>query len=150
MKNLKRCFLWTGLAAAAFAIAGCSTPDSRIAANPQAFNSLPPQQQALVRVGQVAIGMSMEAVKLALGDPDRVTIRTDAQGEGQIWHYVTYESDGLYLYTGYYHHWRRRGGWGWWGPDYPWYMDYPNRTVHDRFTVEFRNGAAVAVNREQE
>jgi len=139
------------LAVAGLALAGCSTPDSRIAANPAAFAALNPQQQALVKAGQVGIGMSMDAVKLALGDPDRVTLRTDASGETQVWHYVTYEADGVYLYSGFYHRgYGRRGGWGGWygGPAYPYYLDYPNRTVHDRFTVEFKNGVTFSVSKE--
>lgn len=126
-------------------LGACSTPASRIQADPATFNRLTPQQQALVKVGQVSIGMDMSTVKLALGDPDRTTMRTDSSGQSQIWHYVTYEDNGVMLYTGYYHRgWRRGGGWGggwggwgWWGPDYPYYMDYPNRSVHDRFRVEF-------------
>lgn len=144
MKHLK---IWLTLLGAlgAFALAGCSTPASRIQGNPAAFARLNPQQQALVKAGQVAIGMDMDAVKLALGDPDRVTLRTDARGQVQIWHYVSYEDNGVILYTGYYHRgWGRHGGWGGWGGwgggwgwPYPYYMDYPNRTVHDRFRVEF-------------
>ncbi len=152
MKTVK--ILWMmGLTVAGLALVGCSTPDSRIAANPAAFAAMNPQQQALVKAGQVGIGMSMDAVKLALGDPDRVTLRTDASGETQVWHYVTYEADGVYLYSGFYHRgYGRRGGWGggWggWGGGYPYYLDYPNRTVHDRFTVEFRNGLTISVSKE--
>jgi hypothetical protein len=147
MKNINL-LLFLGAASLGLVLAGCSTPQSRIDANPAAFNSLPPQQQALVKAGQVGIGMSMEAVKLSLGDPDRVTSRTDAQGQEQVWHYVQYESGGVYLYTGYYHRWRHGGWGGWWGPGYPWYMDYPNRSVYDRISVEFRNGQVVAINKD--
>src|SRR5258708_10435669 len=132
----------------------CSTPDSRIKANPEAFTKLTPDQQTLVRAGHVAIGMDQEAVKLALGDPDRITERTDASGKTESWHYVTYEDNGMPLYTGYYHHaWGRGmgyraawGGWGWGG--YPYYMDYPNRTVRDRIVVDIKNGEVAAINQE--
>jgi outer membrane protein assembly factor BamE (lipoprotein component of BamABCDE complex) len=151
MKKLKQLVVLCA-AAAGLALAGCSTPDTRIAANPAAFAALNPQQQALVKAGQVGIGMNMDAVKLALGDPDRVTLRTDAAGETQVWHYVTYEADGVFLYSGFYHRGYGRRGWGggggWWGPDYPYYLDFPNRQVHDRFTVEFRNGLSVSVSKE--
>jgi outer membrane protein assembly factor BamE (lipoprotein component of BamABCDE complex) len=150
MKNVKMVVMMA-LAVAGLALVGCSTPDSRIAANPTAFATLNPQQQALVKAGQVGIGMSADAVKLALGDPDRVTVRTDASGESQVWHYVTYEADGVYLYSGFYHRGYGRRGWGggWYGgPAYPYYLDYPNRSVHDRFTVEFRNGLTTAVSKE--
>jgi outer membrane protein assembly factor BamE (lipoprotein component of BamABCDE complex) len=101
----------------AVGLAGCSTPSSRIDHNPAAFAQLTPQQQNLVREGKVAVGMSANAVKLALGDPDRVALRTDASGQVQIWHYVTYGDNGIPLYTGYYHRGWRNGlgygdGWG--------------------------------------
>lgn len=150
MKNLKLLTLLGGVALGGLMVSGCSTPDSRIAANPQVFAALTPQQQALVKAGEVGIGMTMDAVKLALGDPDRVTLRTTAAGQSQVWHYVTYEADGVFLYTGYYHHWHHGGGWGgMWGPAYPWYLDYPNREVHDRFTVTFMNGNVTEVSKEQ-
>lgn len=59
--------------------AGCSTPATRIKANPEAFARLTARQQALVQAGPVALGF--EAGKLALGDPDRTAIRTDTDGE---------------------------------------------------------------------
>ena len=139
MKTPKLGLFLAGALGALF-FGACSTPASRIDADPATFNRLTPPQQALVKAGQVSIGMDMSAVKLALGDPDRITMRTDSTGQSQIWHYVTYEDNGVVLYTGYYHRgWRRGGwgGWGWWGPDYPYYMDYPHRSVHDRFRVEF-------------
>jgi outer membrane protein assembly factor BamE (lipoprotein component of BamABCDE complex) len=146
MKKLKLLVVLS-TALAGLALVGCSSPDSRIAANPAAFAALNPQQQALVKAGQVGIGMNMDAVKLALGDPDRVTLRADASGETQTWHYVTYEADGVFLYSGFYHRgYGRRGGW--WGPAYPYYLDYPNRQVQDRFTVEFRNGVTISVSKE--
>lgn len=139
--KLSKLRLFLAVAIGALGLSGCDTPTSRIQQNPAAFARLNPQQQALVKVGQVAIGMDADAVKLALGDPDRVTLRTDARGQTQIWHYVTYEDNGVILYTGYYHRgWGRRWGGGGafgWGYPYPYYLDYPNRTVHDRFRVEF-------------
>lgn len=126
-------------------LAGCSTPASRIKANPQAFERLTPQQQALVKAGQVGLGFDFDAVKLALGDPDRVTSRTDATGETVVWHYLTYEADGRLLYTGYYH--SGRGWWGW--PGYPYYLDYPYRQVRDRFRVEFKGGQVTAITQER-
>lgn len=124
-------------------LASCSTPTSRIKANPEAYARLTPDQQALVRAGEIALGFDMDAVKLALGDPDRTTVRLDENGETVIWHYVTYEARGHILYTGYYHTGRR-----WWGfgPPYPYYyLDYPDRQVRDRFRVAFRNGYVVSI-----
>jgi hypothetical protein len=124
------------IAACTALILGCSTPDSRIRNSPDEFARLNPDQQALVKAGQIAPGFDMGAVKLALGDPDRVVIITDAQGEHQVWHYVTYESyEGVVIYTGYYHRY-----WGWGGPRFyggiPYYDGYPAR-IHDRIRVVF-------------
>lgn len=135
-------------------LAGCSTPDTRIAHDPEAFAQLPADQQALVRAGRVSVGMNMEAVKMALGDPDRITLRTDAQGQTQIWHYVEYAYvDGPYLYGswGWGGGWGRRGwggwggGWGGWGPGWGW--DEPV-ALYDRFQVTFTNGVVSSFRQE--
>jgi outer membrane protein assembly factor BamE (lipoprotein component of BamABCDE complex) len=122
---------------------GCETPDSRIRNSPDIFARLNPDQQALVRAGQIAVGFDMDAVKLALGDPNRVTINTDRTGQHEVWHYVQYEDNqGVVIYTGYYHRW---GGWGgprFWG-DVGYYDGYPIR-VHDRIRVTFDNNKRVA------
>jgi hypothetical protein len=136
-----------GLASALLLAAGCSTPASRIEANPEAFARLNPEQQSLVRAGQIGLGFSTEAVRLALGDPDRTTVRTDARGETVIWHFLTYEAGGQILFTGHFHRGYRGGGWGW-GASYPYYLDYPARTVRDRFRVEFHDGKVTAITRE--
>jgi outer membrane protein assembly factor BamE (lipoprotein component of BamABCDE complex) len=117
-------------------LAGCDTPDSRIKSSPDVFARLNPDQQALVKNGQIAIGFEMDAVKLALGDPTRVVIRTTAAGQHQVWHYVTYEDyQGVVIYGGYWHRYR-----GWGGPYFyggvPYYNGYPAR-IHDRLRVEF-------------
>lgn len=119
---------------------GCATPATRIQANPDVYARLSEDQQALVRAGKVAIGFSADAVKLALGDPDRVAVRTDPDGQTEVWHYLTYEAGGRILFTGHFHTGRL-----WWGGVYPYYLRYPNRTVRDRFTVHFRNGRVSAI-----
>ena len=130
-------------ALAAGGLTGCSTTATRIRANPDAFARLAPEQQALVKAGQIGLGFNMDAVRLALGDPDRVTTTTTNDGESVVWHYASYEADGHMLYTGFYH-----AGRGWWGPAYPYYLDYPNRHVHDRFRVLFKGDRVTAVTTE--
>jgi outer membrane protein assembly factor BamE (lipoprotein component of BamABCDE complex) len=148
MKNAQTYFLLAAALGTAW-LAGCTTPESRINAQPQVFAQLTPAQQSLVKNGQVALGFSMDAVKLALGDPDHITVRTDASGQAQIWHYVTYETaEGVILYGGYYH--RHGYGWGgWWGGDYPYgypyYLDYPDRRVHERFLIVFKDSKVVSI-----
>ncbi|HTT55727.1 MAG TPA: hypothetical protein VMF63_01350 [Opitutaceae bacterium] len=69
-------------------LAGCvSSPAGRIAQNRPAFDSWPPQVQALVQSGRIAVGFSAEQVRMALGEPDRITLRTTAAGTDEIWTY---------------------------------------------------------------
>lgn len=75
------------LVLAAFAVAGCSTVDSRISGNQAAFSSWPPAVQQKVRAGQVDIGFTSAQVQVALGDPDRKYTRTDAHGTVEVWAY---------------------------------------------------------------
>jgi len=135
-------------------LAGCSTPDVRIRDNPEAFAQLPPQQQQLVRGGRVGIGFSMEAVKLALGNPDRVTVRTNINGETQIWHYVQYDYyDGGFLYAGpgwgmgYGGGYGRRWGRGGWGGGWGMMDDYA--VPYDHFRIEFKDGKVSSINEER-
>ena len=124
-------------------LGGCSTPEARIQKNPAAFDRCTPEQQDLIKHGQVALGFDEEMVKLALGDPDRITTRTDASGTSEVWHYETYEADnGVILYTGYYHHF-------WGAPLYPYYLDYPARRVVDRFRVAFQGGKVVSIEQDR-
>jgi hypothetical protein len=124
-------------------LAGCSTPESRIAKQPEIFSRLTPDQQQMIRDGRVGIGFDMEMVKLALGDPDRVRLRTDENGSSEVWTYLTYEgSDGMLLYRGWYHR-------GWGSPFYPYYLDVPGRRERSKDEVVFRNGRVVSVEQER-
>jgi hypothetical protein len=134
------------LAAGLAVLAGCSTPESRINDNPAAFARLTPEQQQLIKEGKVAIGFDQTTVKLALGDPDRIRERTDANGTSEIWSYVTYEGDdGMLLYRGYYH----RYYYGFGDPFYPYYLAYPTRREHEHFRVVFREGRVVLIENEK-
>jgi hypothetical protein len=142
--NMKRMILLAAAMVLPFAVIGCSTPATRIHANPEAFARLPADQQTLVSNGQVAPGFTMEAVRLALGAPDRVTTRVAADGRTTIWHYVNYEAVGGPMYFPGYAGWYR--GWGGWGGWYPYYMDYPTRwRGHDTARVEFRGDRVTSV-----
>src|SRR5687768_13634383 len=91
MKTLKTLLLAASAAMLAFSF-GCSTPETRIRKNPELFAQLAPEQQDLIRRGQVAVGFNAEMVRLALGEPDRYTTRTDQDGMSEVWHYVTYDA----------------------------------------------------------
>ena len=132
-------------AAGLAALAGCSTPQSRISRNPAAYARLTSEQQKLIQEGKVALGFDAEMVKLALGDPDHIRERTDANGTSELWSYVTYEDDdGLLLYRGYYH----RYYYGTAGPFYPYYLGYPTRHEHEHFRVVLRDGKVISIENE--
>jgi outer membrane protein assembly factor BamE (lipoprotein component of BamABCDE complex) len=66
-----------------------SNPTGRIEKNPKLYNDLPVSQQEMVSQGQIAEGMSPDAVYLALGSPDR---RLDGFSDGirtMRWDYTT-------------------------------------------------------------
>lgn len=139
-------------------LAGCSTPSTRIKHNPEVFARLDPNQKALVRAGQVGLGMNMLAVELAVGKPDRITERTSAEAQTQIWRYVDrYASyDNAFLYSGHYSGWRG-GGWGhrgcygsgsygFWGGG-P-YALRPTRESN-RLVIEFKNGTVASIVQEK-
>lgn len=76
----------------ALALAGCATPETRIRQNPALFASFPPEVQAKVREGHIGIGFSQAAVRMALGDPDRVYHRfTSTNAPGAVWSYTSYD-----------------------------------------------------------
>lgn len=73
--------------AVALSLAACApTRQQRIAADPAAFNALPATQQVLVEQGRLALGMSKEAVRLALGEPATVMAGQGRSGrEIELW-----------------------------------------------------------------
>ena len=76
------------LAVLLLTLTGCTTtPADRIAQHQTVFNAWPPEVQAKIRAGQVAVGFTEEQVRMALGDPERVITRTTAQGVSMVWAY---------------------------------------------------------------
>lgn len=67
--------------------AGCATPASRIRKNQNAFDAYPPETQAKIREGKVAVGFTREQVLMALGRPDRAYRREAAGGAEEVWVY---------------------------------------------------------------
>jgi hypothetical protein len=59
------------LAGLVFSSCAPSTPQTRIAKNPEQFAALSKKEQSLVEQGQIRRGMSSEAVMLAWGPPDQ-------------------------------------------------------------------------------
>lgn len=88
----RRFRLLLSLTTATCLLTACASPQSRIDRNPDTFQSLSAEQQALVKQGKIAIGFSEAAVKLALGEPQRVIQRTDEKGKSTIWRYVDFDN----------------------------------------------------------
>lgn len=115
METTKRFLLFATVLSAVW-LAGCSTPATRIKNDPEVLARLNPDQQVLVRAGQVGLGMDMHAVELAVEKPDRITLQTNADGQTQIWRHVEYAYyNGGFLHSGPYGGW---GGGGWGGHGY--------------------------------
>jgi hypothetical protein len=69
-------------------LAGCATtPAERIEKNRTAYASWPPNVEAMIRAGEIAVGFSPEQVRMALGAPDRVHNHTTSAGTAEIWSY---------------------------------------------------------------
>jgi len=140
---MKKLIIAFALVAGLF-FAGCTTPESRIRENPAAFDRATPEQQNLIKQGQVAIGFDMELVQLALGVADHVRERVDVNGKQVIWSYVTYEgSNGMMLYRGWYH---RSHYWG--ATRYAYFADYPDRREREHFRVVFKDGKVTEIEQE--
>ena len=138
----RQCTRFIVIAAAIALLCACSTPQSRIDGNPDTFSKLTPEQQALVKQGKVGIGFDEAAVKLALGNPDRISERTDTTGKSTVWRYVEYESDsGVALYRGFYHY-------AYAPIYYPFYTDYSARRERDTLRVVFSDGKVTTIEQE--
>jgi hypothetical protein len=121
-------------------LAGCATPDARIRENQALFDSLPAEAQAQIREGRVALGFTPQMVGLAVGEPDRRAVRTDATGRTVVWTYTRYEAaDGLPVYTGLYHRY---------DPGYRYYdrgFNTERTAAREYFRVEFVEGKVALV-----
>ena len=135
------------------ALAACSTPASRIKANPQLFASIAPANQTLIQQGQIALGFTPDMVLLALGKPDVIAQHTDASGTSEIWRYQNIDNNAqTYVYANYYTggwwggpmYTPMRGGWGgaWVSPAWGW-----SAPLSDYLRVSFRDGRVIEINR---
>jgi hypothetical protein len=141
MKTSKFVLLFAAALGLVLAV-GCSTPETRIQKNPDAFARLTPAQQDMIRKGQVGVGFDESMVRLALGDPDRIRTRLTAAGATVSWIYTDWEADyGRPLYRGWYHRY-------WGEPFYPYYMNYPARHARERTRVTLQDGKVIAIDQE--
>lgn len=135
-------------------LAACAnTPQKRIEAAPEAFAKLPPEQQQRVKSGEVGVGFTPAATRLALGEPDRINERETADGKLQIWRYYDYLGgvapgfcpgyvNGFYGYPGFYGP-RGRGGFFY----EPSFCYYDNTVAEERVRVTFKDGLVTSVDR---
>ncbi|NCD22937.1 MAG: hypothetical protein EOL90_08375 [Spartobacteria bacterium] len=72
----------------ALLLAGCATPAKRIQQNQELFDTFPVAAQARIRGGQTDLGFTPDMVRIALGEPQRKTLRRAADGETEIWLYL--------------------------------------------------------------
>ncbi len=118
-----------------------STPERRIAKNPELFESFPADVQENVRAGIIRIGYDRDMVRLALGDPNRISTR---QREGEVLEIWTYT--GVY-YTSETYRVRDFGRFSTMEQNI--IVDRTRQHPYDRMRVEFRDGYVEAVEQVQ-
>ena len=80
---------------------GCSTTQTRIADHPDIFQSLTPNDQALVSRGEIRTGMPQNAVWLAWGAADQKAAGEMRGRPSETWIYVNYTDAYPYGYGGF-------------------------------------------------
>jgi hypothetical protein len=108
--------LLTTAAAGALFFGGCSTPESRISDHRDLYDSLPARQQQLVAQGQIAGGMSRNAVWLAWGAPEQ---KVNGYARGNTTENWVYYTTTTYPYGYGYGYGYGGFGYGPWGYGYP-------------------------------
>ena len=119
-------------------MAACtSTPEKRIARNPEVFAGFPEDVQENVRAGVIQIGYNKDMVRLAVGEPDRISTR---QREGEVLDIWTYM--GVYFTSETY---RVRDFGRFSTLDQNIIVDRTSQQSYDRMRVEFRDGKVMAI-----
>src|SRR5712692_1385022 len=90
--------LTLGVSASALLLAACSTTETRISGHPDIYNSLSPNDQALVSRGQIRTGMPENAVWLAWGSPEQKAVGNMRGRATETWIYVHYTTAYPYPY----------------------------------------------------
>ncbi|WP_395752380.1 hypothetical protein [Prosthecobacter sp.] len=87
MNSLSLLRLGLAVIATAFLVQCSSTPQTRIEKNPQLFSKLNAQDRSLVSKGLIREGMTRDAVFLAWGRPDAVSVGVSRGRSGESWTY---------------------------------------------------------------
>ena len=121
-----------------FGMGGCaSTPDRRIAAEAELFQTFPEAVQQQVREGTVALGFTEDMVRLALGEPHRRISRETAEGRSVYWIYLgSYLVSDSYLVRDFGRFSRDRYGHT--------VVDRTRQEFYEKMRLEFRDGEVVA------
>ena len=69
-------------------LTSCATVDRRIQRNQEAFDQLPQQTQERIRRGEIAIGDSPDAVRIAKGEPRHKSTRITNGADVMIWRWT--------------------------------------------------------------
>ena len=77
-------------AVALFAVAGCSTFESRSKQKAAVFNTLDAATQARLKAGEIRVGDTTDEVYISLGQPDEKRDTTAAAGKTSRWIYNRY------------------------------------------------------------
>lgn len=161
--NLSRTLAAATAIAAALFLSACESVDTRIQQNAAVYQSLSPQDQQLVRQGQIRSGLPQSAVYIAWGAPSAKTTANVRGRPAETWVYTSEHSAYPYPYGWgpaygpgfgfgfhgggriYSRHGHRYYGFGYdpffdpfWGPPYNTQVEYPSRTV------SFQGGRVVA------
>ncbi len=110
----RRKFFWALTIAVVFSallFGGCATVQSRISAHPEIYQSLSPQDQALVSQGRIREGMTQNAVWLAWGSPEQKMVGAARGRPVETWLYLEYS----YAYPPYPYGYGGYGGYGGFG-----------------------------------
>src|ERR1051325_4217345 len=94
--RVARVALTFAIVTGALIFSGCGTTGGRISQHPEIYQTLSPNDQALVSQGQIRSGMSTDAVWLAWGTPDQKIPASIRNRPAETWVYLRYETPPSY------------------------------------------------------
>jgi hypothetical protein len=107
------------LLVAVLAVSGCATSQQKLETRKQekysTYSSLTPEQRVAVDHGQIAVGLPMDAVYIALGKPDQVINSGSDAGTFTTWIYLGVYLQSYYTWGPGYYGGYRGGPYGYYG-----------------------------------
>lgn len=144
MKHLPAAVRGLLVLAAVVALAGCSTPASRIKKNPELFASFPPEAQQQIQQGQIDLGFTPDMVSMALGEPNRIYNRTTTEGSVEVWSYTSKSTSTDRQRVSANIRYRDADGRSRSTTEWVW-VDVARDTEYERIRVEFKDGKVAAI-----